>query len=404
MLPWTSGGHQFVVFGDCCSGIPGTDSERHFRAVNTARRYLRPRPAFICFLGDHVAGLIPDIDRLRAQWSYFLKVENRAVQDEIADVYHLTSNHNTYGADSIAVWRTQFPSPPRNGPKGEEGLAYCIRRGNLLLVMLNTASLARGGDAGLSDAASDWLNAVLETQADASHKLVFGHHPMHPVNGYREYPKWCVPPHEAERVWDTLVRHGVQAYVCRHIIAFDVQVHRGLPQITSGGAGTVYGPGGAMPCLPEYQHFLRLAVDDFGLRLQTRDPAWRLREWLTWSPAETAACRAAAIVDGAVHDIASPVGWCGDANASHTLTWRFIGLRQTAATSPPQSSLMSAEAADGRHVFEIGIEANRLLVCPHNASGDARLTMCWRGPPVPDPSDIDLDVAIHTGMGPGGML
>ena len=42
----------------------------------------------------------------------------------------------------------------------------------------------------------------------------------------------------------------------------------GAPSFRSGGAGTVYGPNGAMPGLTEYLHCVQLAVDDQALRYQ----------------------------------------------------------------------------------------------------------------------------------------
>ena len=50
--------------------------------------------------------------------------------------------------------------------------------------------------------------------------------------------------------WDILVRGRVLAYLCSHILAFDVQVHRGVLQICSAGAGTAH----RMPEGVEYLH------------------------------------------------------------------------------------------------------------------------------------------------------
>ena len=40
-------GHQFVFYGDACSGIAGALHERTFAGVNAAVRRLAPPPAFI---------------------------------------------------------------------------------------------------------------------------------------------------------------------------------------------------------------------------------------------------------------------------------------------------------------------------------------------------------------------
>lgn len=397
LLPRTPGGHQFVAYGDSCSGIPGTEHERRFRAVNAVLRRLDPQPDFIRFLGDHIAGYTPDADRLRDQWRHFCDVECRDIHHAATERYDLTSNHNTYSNASIAVWRSQFPALPQDGPRGEEGLAYFVRRDSLLLVMLHTAAVERGGDAGISDAAMAWLNGVLAAHADARHKLVLGHHPLHPVNGYDEHPKWCVPPDEAARVWDVLVRHRVSAYVCSHIIAFDVQVHGGVLQITSGGAGTAYGPGGAMPCPPEYCHLVQLAMDDVGLRLQTRDTAGDVREWLAWPLREASTGGGLIAEGGGSCEVARPVGWGGASTVVHLLTWHF-----TVSPAPgPDRDLLSAEAGDGVHGFAIGVRAGRLTLRRQDTVGGRRQTTYWHGPVVPGDQ---IEVAIHTGMGPGGVL
>jgi hypothetical protein len=205
-------------------------------------------------------------------------------------------------------------------------------------------------------------------------------------------------------LWDVLTQHGVEAYICSHVIAFDVQVHRGVLQITSGGAGTIYGPGGAMPCPPEYHHFVDLAADDLGLRLQTRDIMGSLREWLVWPPGN--ACEHH-LVESAkadtVIEIAEPDVWCRDVRASHLLVWRFTGPCGSTST-PHQLHLLSARAADGEDGFEICIDAGRLVARRHEAAGGKRLTTRWSGPTVPSGPAIDVEIGIHTGMGPGGVL
>ena len=65
-------GHQFVVYGDSCSGIAGAVHEKTFASVNAVVRRLEPPPEFIAFLGDEVAGLTADRSELEAQWRHWL--------------------------------------------------------------------------------------------------------------------------------------------------------------------------------------------------------------------------------------------------------------------------------------------------------------------------------------------
>jgi hypothetical protein len=58
-----------------------------------------------------------------------------------------------------------------------------------------------------------------------------GHHPIFPVNGFSGSYQREVGPETVRAFWDALVSHGVVAYLCSQVLAFDVQVHRGILQI-----------------------------------------------------------------------------------------------------------------------------------------------------------------------------
>ena len=51
LQPRTADGHQFVLYGDCCSGVPGSAHARNFAAVNAALLRLLPLPG-------HTPGLL----------------------------------------------------------------------------------------------------------------------------------------------------------------------------------------------------------------------------------------------------------------------------------------------------------------------------------------------------------
>ena len=260
-------GHQFVFYGDCCSGIPGKPFEHNFSRVNGALQRLCPQPEFIVFLGDHIMGAYEKDHPLEAQWQHWLKEEMRWLDTDRIPLYHCTSNHDTFDTVSECVWRNQFPGIPRNGPPGQEGLSYWVRRGDLLLVMVDTSYSGLGGPGHVE---SVWLDATLTAHADARYKIVAGHHPVFPVNGYAERPLWCLMQAEADVFWAVVVRHRVLAYLCSHIIAFDVQDHDDVLQVCSGGAGTNYGPGGFMG-EGEYHHYVQASVDPGNFQLQSID-------------------------------------------------------------------------------------------------------------------------------------
>ncbi len=107
-----------------------------------------------------------------------------------------------------------------------------------------------------------------------------GHHPAHAVNGFSGAYARDLAPECAGAFWDVLVRHGVLAYLCSHILAFDVQVHRGVLQVTTAGAGTAH----RMPEGIEYLHLLQAALDGEGRVYQVLDDAGVVRERLDWPP------------------------------------------------------------------------------------------------------------------------
>src|SRR5215470_11523162 len=130
-------GHQFVIYADSCSGVPGALHERTFASVNDVVRRLHPRPEFILFPGDEIIGLTADADELRTQWEHWFSTEMGWLDRREVPLWHTTGNHTTYNKMSEAVFR-EVLKLPRNGAPGQEGLCYWIRRNDLLMVFIHT--------------------------------------------------------------------------------------------------------------------------------------------------------------------------------------------------------------------------------------------------------------------------
>ena len=79
-------GHQFVVYGDACSGVAGALHERTFAGVNAALRRLAPPPEFILFLGDEIAGYAADADTLVSRVANRAKETGLVRADDSAEV------------------------------------------------------------------------------------------------------------------------------------------------------------------------------------------------------------------------------------------------------------------------------------------------------------------------------
>src|SRR5215469_5114914 len=271
-------GHRFILVGDCCSGIPGGPHEAVFAALGARMAALTPVPDFLCFLGDHVEGLT-DEPTLRAQWRYWLEQEFAWAERGGFPVYHLAGNHDTYDEMSERVFRETFPGLPQNGPEDDRGLSYYAVKDDLLLVFTNSATARMG--AGRVE--TEWLSLVLDQHRAIPQKLVFGHYPVLPVNGYTTHPLWRIEPVAGERFWSLLVEHEVLAYVCSHVIAFDTRAEGGVLQICSGGAGTRYGPSGNfMRGESQFFHFVACELAKGKLAMTALDEAGTARRRIDW--------------------------------------------------------------------------------------------------------------------------
>lgn len=376
-------GHRFLFYGDACSGVPDALHERAFASVNKAVRRLVPPPEFIVFLGDEIAGYTADAAALRRQWRHWLDNEMGWLDRGAIPMWHTTSNHATYDAMSEAVFREVHEHLPHNGPAGQEGLSYWIRRGDLLLVFVHTLWTGLGGEGHVE---TDWLRSVLVRHADARHKIVAGHHPVHPVNGFAGAYQRDVGPEHATAFWDALVEADVLAYLCGHILAFDVQSHRGVLQICTAGAGTAH----RMPEGVEYLHAVQAALDLQGLRYQVFDTDGRVRESLSWPvelPVEERWHAPTACVFG----------------PEEIEVFRFKGHSAGHGTGPAQT-LLCASRPGTRAPFWIGLRGpdQRLTAILEPEPG--RSPHYWLGPTLSRDAPFDLQVMLHPGMGPGGLL
>lgn len=74
----------------------------------------------------------------------------------VVPLWHTTSNHTTYDQMSENVFR-EVLELPRNGPPGQEGLSYWVRRGDLLLVFVHTLWTGPGGEADYPGHLNGWV-------------------------------------------------------------------------------------------------------------------------------------------------------------------------------------------------------------------------------------------------------
>jgi len=383
-------GHQFLLYGDSCSGVPNALHERTFASVNAVVRRFHPQPEFILFPRDEIIGLVPDAEALRAQWRYWLDNEMAWLDRKKTPMWHTTGNHTAYDEMSEGVFR-EVLRLPENGPPGQEGLSYWVRRDDLLMVFVHTLWTGLGGEGHVE---TEWLAATLKAHSDARHKLVLGHHPVHPVNGFSGTYQREIGHEYAQRFWDILVEADALAYICSHILAFDVQAHRGVLQICTAGAGTAH----RMPEGVEYLHCVQAALDDEGFRYQVLDIEGTVREWLDWpirSPGTDQwqtlpAGESSALVEGKSADL-------------QVFALRLRG--QTAAiASAPAQTFFSAFAPDASPTVWMGLRGPQQTLTIMIWRDPGRSPAYWFGPNLPHDTAFDVDIAFHPAMGPGGVL
>src|SRR5882757_7929683 len=383
-------GHQFVVYADSCSGVPGALHEQTFASVNAVVRRLQPGPEFILFPGDEISGLTDDADALRAQWRHWLEIEMGWLDRRDVPMWHTTGNHTTYSEMSEAMFGEMLKLP-RNGAPGQDGLSYWVRRDDLLMVFVHTLWSGLGGEGHIE---TDWLEATLGQHKDARHKLVLGHHPVFPINGYSGTYQREIGHEYRDRFWEILVRADVTAYLCSHILAFDVQVHQGVLQICTAGAGTAH----RMPEGVEYLHCVQAALDRDGLRYQVLDIDGAVRERMEWPLPDP-----------------DPAGWrelpLGDVEApfsGHVKSGRRIELRlvgQSAATDVASAQTIFTAFAPGSIApFWLGLRGPKQTLTAIVGREPGRSPSYWFGPDLPAGEGFDIHVTIYSDMGPGGLL
>jgi hypothetical protein len=237
---------HFIFAGDTLEYNAGPSPA--FAKIAASIAAAEPEPLFVLIAGDHVWDAPGKPAEMASRWQAW---HEAAAPLGGMEVLHLTGNHTVYDEESAALYRAQFPHLPNNGPADGVGLSWWKRWDDVLLVGVNTAFNPLGK---VCRVEHEWLDGVLREHRDARWKLVSGHHPMHPVNGFEHY-NWRIWHTDGQAFWKVLVAHRVDAYLCAHVIAFDAQVHDGVPQLCSAGGGFPVKWGNA-----EYDHYARAAA------------------------------------------------------------------------------------------------------------------------------------------------
>ena len=132
---------------------------------------------------------------------------------------------------------------PRNGPEGEKGLAYYVRKDNALFVTVDTFEL-RGGEMHVSVTGKQlaWVDRVLEAHADADWVVVQGHVPVLKRQRHRNSSRLYLEGGRNSKFWQTLTDHGVDVYLCGEHHAMTARQRDGIWHVAHGALWGVQSP------------------------------------------------------------------------------------------------------------------------------------------------------------------
>jgi hypothetical protein len=176
-------------------------------------------------------------------------------------------------------------------------------------------------------------------------------------------------------------------------------VHEGVLQVVTAGAGTAH----RMPEGIEYLHCVQLALDARGVRYQVLDTAGCIREWLAWPLALPPAASWTALASGSD---AAPIfeDYAGDTPTARVVLWQFSGVCAAASDGSAQTLLSGWSPGPALAPLWIGLRGREHHLSVLLSPSPGRSPHLWQGPSLSPGAPFSLQVAVHTGMGPGGLL
>jgi hypothetical protein len=151
----------------------------------------------------------------------------------------------------------------------------------------------------------------------------------------------------------------------------------------------------------EYLHCVQAALDTSGFRYQVLDTNGRVRERSSW-PVNLAPPDAWIVVEDdrllSGLGLASP-GGVGD----RIVAWRFRG-RAAGPDVAGLQTLLSAMSADSLAPLWLGLKGPRQQLTVSIGPEIGRSPHYWQGPGLSPGELFDIQVMLHAGMGPGGIL
>ena len=156
-----------------------------------------------------------------------------------------------------------------------------------------------------------------------------------------------------------------------------------------------------MPEGIEYLHCVQAALDASGLRCQVLDTSGQIREWLAWPLMLPPSTEWPQLACG---NNAAPVDEdrTADATLGRVLVWHFAAICSPVSNAEAQTLLCGVGHWPNTGVavdWSTGSRASPGRVVKPSPGRSPHL---WLGPVLPPDKPFEIQIAVHTDMGPGG--
>jgi len=130
----------------------------------------------------------------------------------------------------------KYLDPPRNGPENRKGLAYYVKKGNALIVTVETFTRLNGQvQPTVYGKQLAWLKKVLKNQGSTVDFIVVqGHAPVFGPLKSSSSSQIMIKNGRKSSFWEVMVEHGVDLYLCGEHHALTVHRSDGIWQVVHG--------------------------------------------------------------------------------------------------------------------------------------------------------------------------
>lgn len=130
---------------------------------------------------------------------------------------------------------TRLMGMPKNGPANHVGRTFSVRKGNLLVITLDTFE-DEGERFGytVGDEQLTWLEKTFEANTDAEFIIVQGHLPIIGPVRSKNSSASMLDEGADSKLWKLMAKHGVDVYLCGEHHRITVKKQDGIWQIVHG--------------------------------------------------------------------------------------------------------------------------------------------------------------------------